>query len=93
MCAARRDILSPGCREMRPPSLKMNSPSRACITEMRPGAQIVVAYAGGENFGIFNLEAQTRYQVLSRTGCWPGLALSWKTALIRLACWFLKGWS
>ncbi|MFN2146719.1 MAG: FHA domain-containing protein [Anaerolineales bacterium] len=40
-------------------------PLTATITEARPGAQIVVAYAGGENFGIFNLEAKTRYQVLA----------------------------
>ena len=39
-------------------------PLSAILTEVRPGAQIVVAYAGGENFGIFNLEAQTRYQAV-----------------------------
>jgi hypothetical protein len=34
------------------------------ILEVRPGAQIVVAYAGGESFGIFNLEAKTRYSII-----------------------------
>jgi hypothetical protein len=40
-------------------------PLPAVITEVRPGAQIVVAYAGGETFGIVNLEAKPRYQLLA----------------------------
>lgn len=40
-------------------------PLAASLTEVRPGAQIVVAYGGGENFGIINLEAQTRYAALA----------------------------
>lgn len=48
-------------------------PLSAVITEVRPGAQIVVAYAGGENFGIRNLEAQPRFQLLAE---W---LLAWST--------------
>jgi hypothetical protein len=48
-------------------------PLSAVISEVRPGAQIVVAYAGGENFGIRNLEAQPRYQLLAN---W---LLAWST--------------
>jgi len=39
-------------------------PLSSVITEIRPGAQVVVAYGGGQNFGIFNLEANTRYEAL-----------------------------
>ena len=39
-------------------------PLPSVLTEVRPGAQIVVAYAGGENFGIINLEAKTRFAAL-----------------------------
>lgn len=39
-------------------------PLSSVLTEVRPGAQIVVAYAGGENFGIINLEAKTRFAAL-----------------------------
>ncbi len=39
-------------------------PIPATITETRPGAQIVVAYGGGDSFGVINLSLQSRYQVL-----------------------------
>ena len=39
-------------------------PLPGLITEVRPGAQIAIAYAGGESFGIFNLEAKTRYTII-----------------------------
>lgn len=44
--------------------LEDEQPIPGLLTEVRPGAQIVVAYAGGESFGIFNLEAKTRYTML-----------------------------
>lgn len=39
-------------------------PITATITEARPGAQVVVAYSGGDSFGVINLNLQTRYDVL-----------------------------
>ncbi|MEJ2758939.1 MAG: FHA domain-containing protein [Anaerolineales bacterium] len=39
-------------------------PIQANITEMRPGAQIVVAFTGGDSFGVINLNLQTRYDVI-----------------------------
>ncbi len=48
-------------------------PIPGLISEVRPGAQIVIAYAGGESFGIFNLEANTRYSVIQN---W---LLAWST--------------
>lgn len=39
-------------------------PVSSTITEMRPGAQVVVAYSGGDAFGIINLNLQTRYDVV-----------------------------
>ena len=44
--------------------LEDDQPIPGLITEIRPGAQIVVAYAGGESFGIYNLEAKTRFAVI-----------------------------
>jgi len=41
------------------------APVPANITEVRPGAQIVLAYGGGENFGIFPVASQTRYTLLA----------------------------
>ena len=49
-------------------------PIPSILTEVRPGAQIVVAYAGGENFGIINLEARTRFDALRN---W---LLAWSTS-------------
>ncbi|MFN2144149.1 MAG: FHA domain-containing protein, partial [Anaerolineales bacterium] len=39
-------------------------PIQASITEARPGAQIVVAFTGGDSFGVINLNLQTRYDVI-----------------------------
>lgn len=39
-------------------------PLPGIVTEVRPGAQISVAFAGGESFGILNLEARSRYSIL-----------------------------
>lgn len=39
-------------------------PIEATITEMRPGAQIVVAFTGGESFGVVNLNLETRFDVI-----------------------------
>lgn len=39
-------------------------PITAAITEARPGAQIVVAYTGGDAFGVINLNLQTRFDAL-----------------------------
>jgi hypothetical protein len=42
-----------------------NEPIPANIVEMRPGAQIVVAYGGGESFGIATLKIQTRHTIIT----------------------------
>ena len=42
-----------------------DQPIPANILEMRPGAQIVVAYGGGEAFGIATLDIKTRYEIIS----------------------------
>lgn len=39
-------------------------PIQAAITEVRPGAQVVVAFTGGDSFGVINLNLQTRYDVI-----------------------------
>lgn len=49
-------------------------PIPSILTEVRPGAQIVVAYAGGQSFGIINQEVQTRFEALR------GWLLAWSTS-------------
>jgi hypothetical protein len=51
-------------------------PIPAILTEVRPGAQIVVAYGGGGSFGIINQEVRTRFDALR------GWLLTWSTTQI-----------